>query len=364
MSLHCNPIIYLNMGGEMLYVLQQRLKAQKINTRKTTIVMDEITAALVHPKILSTIFNDSEISSLSWMRSTLENIALCSIMRLDADSMNKLFDLMMMMVKYQLSVATGPREVVLLTMNHVDAFRNMVTRSGTHGRITVVHEMIIKKYGPLTYDEVWQARNECLDLLCGINVRVSILLKLGLQNEDTTFNNHPRNYNEKFESKRDELGAIKLMDTPQAHRVGSFQLLGDRVTFLGKNIYTMNFTFVINKPQQLIPTKSRDKLFIKDKGTKAELGMLAMQLGTEDTSSSTRTFSLDLFDDIDVKTDDDIEKSVPEDPAVNQNNENNDKINTNDDYKNKLENICSDFLTTEDKIENKLNLLQLLDEAN
>lgn len=37
MSLHCNPIIYLNMGGEMLYVLQQRLKAQKINTRKTTI---------------------------------------------------------------------------------------------------------------------------------------------------------------------------------------------------------------------------------------------------------------------------------------------------------------------------------------
>jgi len=35
MSLHSIPILYLNMGGEMLYVLQQRLKAQKIDIDKT-----------------------------------------------------------------------------------------------------------------------------------------------------------------------------------------------------------------------------------------------------------------------------------------------------------------------------------------
>lgn len=35
MSMHATPILYLNMGGEMLYVLQQRLKAQKIDIDKT-----------------------------------------------------------------------------------------------------------------------------------------------------------------------------------------------------------------------------------------------------------------------------------------------------------------------------------------
>ena len=35
MPLYATPILYLNMGGEMLYVLQQRLKAQRISTDKT-----------------------------------------------------------------------------------------------------------------------------------------------------------------------------------------------------------------------------------------------------------------------------------------------------------------------------------------
>lgn len=35
MSLHSTPILYLNMGGEMLYILRQRLKAQKIDADKT-----------------------------------------------------------------------------------------------------------------------------------------------------------------------------------------------------------------------------------------------------------------------------------------------------------------------------------------
>lgn len=35
MSTHSTPILYLNMGGEMLYVLRQRLKAQKIDVDKT-----------------------------------------------------------------------------------------------------------------------------------------------------------------------------------------------------------------------------------------------------------------------------------------------------------------------------------------
>lgn len=93
-------------------------------------------------------------------------------------------------------------------------------------------------YGELTYDEVWEARNECLNTLDSINVRVSILLRLGLQNEDTTFNIKLQNYNEKFDERRRELGGLKLIEnTCKGCNIGSLQELnGDRVTHLGKNM--------------------------------------------------------------------------------------------------------------------------------
>ena len=36
-AMYSTPILYLNMGGEMLYVLQQRLQSQKISADKTII---------------------------------------------------------------------------------------------------------------------------------------------------------------------------------------------------------------------------------------------------------------------------------------------------------------------------------------
>lgn len=183
MSLHSTPILYLNMGGEMLYVLRQRLKAQKIEVDKTiqgdfisieyiifilplsyisvhyntiynalqaflfvffpTIVLDDVTGALLNPKILSSIFVELPLIGISSLRSTLENVALSSIMKLDKSSMDKLFDLMIMMVKYQLTAATGPGEVILLTLNHIDAMHDMVSNVNVQKCISLVHEMIM-----------------------------------------------------------------------------------------------------------------------------------------------------------------------------------------------------------------------------
>lgn len=68
-------------------------------------------------------------------------------------------------------------------------------------------------------------------------MRVSILLRLGLQNEDTSFNLTLHNYNEKYEEHRHTLAnqKIKDIDLNQNCR-GSFQLFGDRVTLLGRNM--------------------------------------------------------------------------------------------------------------------------------
>jgi len=106
-------------------------------------VLDEVTAALLNPKILSPIFEESPMIGVSQLRATLESVALSSIMKLDKSSMDKLFDLMIMMVKYQLRAATGPREVILITLNHIDAMRDMVSDVNAQKYVSMVHQMIV-----------------------------------------------------------------------------------------------------------------------------------------------------------------------------------------------------------------------------
>lgn len=356
MSMHATPILYLNMGGEMLYVLQQRLKAQKIDIDKTVQVLNDVTAALLNVTVLSSVFKKSPIIAVASLRPTLECAALSSIMKLDNSSMDKLFDLMTMMVKYQLTVVTGPREVILLTLNHIDAMRDMVSNPTGQECVTLVHQMVIDFYSDLTFDEVWRTRYDCLQELEPYRVRVSILLRLGLQNEDTSFNLTSQKYDEKYEENRHILGNQKIKDIdPNKNCGGSFQLFGDRETLLGRNIYSSTYGMI----EKLRPLQY-DSNFLKDCGTKAELEMLATQLGTEETYE--RPFTLNLF-------------SNEEDTSNNKNKCNIDKSNfekkkqevektkINEDYKNKLDNVYADFHENElEKTAHSMDLLDLLDE--
>ncbi|XP_043491063.1 protein OSCP1 [Polistes fuscatus] len=356
MSMHATPILYLNMGGEMLYVLQQRLKAQKIDVDKTVQVLNDVTAALLNATVLSSVFKKGPVIAVASLRPTLECAALSSIMKLDNSSMDKLFDLMTMMVKYQLTVVTGPREVILLTLNHIDAMRDMVSNSTGQECVMLIHQMVIDFYSDLTFDEVWRMRYDCLQELEPYRVRVSILLRLGLQNEDTSFNLTSQKYDEKYEENRHILGNQKIKDVdPNKNCGGSFQLFGERETLLGRNIYSSTYGMT----EKLKPLQ-HDSNFLKDCGTKAELEMLATQLGTEETYE--RPFTLNLF-------------SNEEDTSNNKNKCNIDKNNfekkeqevektkINEDYKNKLDNVYADFHENElEKTARSMDLLDLLDE--
>ncbi|XP_031837286.1 organic solute carrier partner 1 [Nomia melanderi] len=355
MSNYVTPILYLNMGGEMLYVLQQRLKAQKISADKSVQVLEGVTTALLNPKILSSIFEEGSLSGMPALRSTLEGVVLSSIVKLDTNSMDKLFDLMIMMVKYQLTAATGPKEVILLTLNHTDAMRDMVNNSTTQRCLGMLHQMIIDIYEDLTCDEVWNIRCDCLKELELYCVRVSILLRFGLQNDDGSFNITSREYDEKYEENKSDFSDMKLRDM---HRKtssdGSFNLYGERGTLLGKNMYAMSC-----ETSKLIQ-KAENEDCLKNCGAKAELGMLAIQLGTEETTY-TRPFTLNLFSNNDHDNAN-IEKDSFDSKEENTNdtvNKKNDKTVFNEDYKAKLDNVRADF--SEDKLNDLENQMLILD---
>lgn len=109
----------------------------------TVTVLNDVTLALLNPAIVSTIFEPSTKIDMSLMRQTLERVVSSSIMRLDNNSMDKLFDLMIMMVKYQFTQATGPRELLLIALNHTDAMRDMVTEESTRESINVLQRTLV-----------------------------------------------------------------------------------------------------------------------------------------------------------------------------------------------------------------------------
>ncbi|XP_012218508.1 protein OSCP1 [Linepithema humile] len=355
MSLHSTPILYLNMGGEMLYVLRQRLKAQKIDINKTIQVLDEVTAALLNPKTISPMFEKSPMLGISQLRTTLESVALSSIMKLDKSSMDKLFDLMTMMVKYQLTAATGPREIILITMNHIDAMRDMVSDVNAQKCVSLVHQIIIDFYGCLTFEEVWSARQCCLKELESYSVRVSILLRRGLQNEDASFNIIPQRYDERYTEHRNTLATMKMKDvSPETCCGGSFDMYGDRKTLLGKNIYLPTYGITEN-------TRRDSQQFLRDCGAKAELGMLAVQLGTEETCE--RPFTLNLLSNMDEENVNNAKKELDADGNSVKRNAGGEKPKVNEDYKTKLDNVYADFFEDEhEELKRSMDLLDLLDE--
>lgn len=97
--------------------------------------------------------------------------------------------------------------------------------------------MILQFYSILTFEEVWNARNDCIKELEYYCVKISILLRLGLQNDDGSFNSMHHKYNEKYEENKTNFCNIKLCDINlETYCNGSFNFFGERGTILGKNM--------------------------------------------------------------------------------------------------------------------------------
>ena len=108
MAMRTLPLLYLNLGGEMMYVLDQRLVAQKIPGSKAskgslkiknllrteimflTSVLDDIASTMFNRKFIEEIFlKHQALQSRRVLRAMFDKLAHASIMRLNSSSMDK-----------------------------------------------------------------------------------------------------------------------------------------------------------------------------------------------------------------------------------------------------------------------------------
>ncbi|XP_029419005.1 protein OSCP1 isoform X5 [Nannospalax galili] len=327
MSVRTLPLLFLNLGGEMLYVLDQRLRAQNIpgdKARKdewTEVdrkrVLNDIISTMFNRKFMEELFKPQELYSKKALRTVYDRLAHASIMRLNQASMDKLYDLMTMAFKYQVLLCPRPKDVLLVTFNHLDAIKEFIQDSPTilH-QVDETFRQLIEIYGSLSAGEFQLIRQTLLIFFQDLHIRVSTFLKDKVQNSNGRFvlpvsgpvpwGTEVPGLIRMFNDKGQEVKKIEFKhggDYVAAPKEGSFELYGDRVLKLGTNMYSMNRPVETQMSGTAKNSTSRIQFFLQESIVpnplaKEELNFLARLMGgmeIKKPSGPEPGFRLNLF---------------------------------------------------------------------
>ncbi|CAH1736003.1 unnamed protein product [Aphis gossypii] len=184
MALQTYSILYLNLVCEMIYVVTERLKTQKIQIDKSKLVLNDIIAASLSCPFL---FVPTSIVNKDILDKSIRCAVHSSIMRLNDSSMEKLMGLIETSVKMQMFSSNGPRQVLLVTLNHLDSIRELASTHQLKQSIDVIQHNFYQTFEKMTNGEIIRMRYAMLNYLQDIHVKVTIFIKEGLQRYNGSF---------------------------------------------------------------------------------------------------------------------------------------------------------------------------------
>uniref|UniRef100_A0A7S0S0V4 Protein OSCP1 n=1 Tax=Chlamydomonas leiostraca TaxID=1034604 RepID=A0A7S0S0V4_9CHLO len=189
MSLLAMPMIVVNLGCEMMFILEQRLKAQNIPPDKSGKVLNDVAKTMFDRQYVDKLFTPQELYSVPSVRKIFDRLAHSSIMRLSESSMDKLFDLMIMGWKYQLLCSTKMEGMVAVTSLHLAQIRAMLAplpdSAACVALVQGVEALVHKTYGGLSLGQQHLLRQTLLRFLQDRRVKVSLFLQEGIQSTAT-----------------------------------------------------------------------------------------------------------------------------------------------------------------------------------
>ena len=178
MSHRTLPVLFINLGGEMIYIIDARLKAQAVEKERSNKVsfrfsfrfdvgltnincqvMNDIVSTMFNRRFIEEIFNKHQpIYSRRVLKTMFDKLAHASIMKLNSNSMDKLYDLMTMAVKYQVLMCHNPRHLIALTLNHLDAILSYVTCPVVAVNVEAAFDQFVQNYASMTLGDLQSVR--------------------------------------------------------------------------------------------------------------------------------------------------------------------------------------------------------------
>ena len=185
-SLLCLPVVVYNLGVEMLYVLEQRLRAQSVTDFKAVKVLHDVTRAMFAPEFVNELFKEPTYSQYA-TRKLFDKLAHTSIMRLSESSMDKLYDLTGDGFEVSLATCEKPEDILNVTLLHLATLKSYLTEEAVIDAVDAVDAELRATYGAFAQHE-WLALRRSAAVSSpnpgNKRIKVSLLLHEKLQLED------------------------------------------------------------------------------------------------------------------------------------------------------------------------------------
>lgn len=107
-------------------------------------VLNDIASVMLNELFLEEIFRPQKLYNKHELYLFFKQVVHASIMKLNDNSMGKLYDLMIMVFKYQIYFVSRPRDILLVTLNHLDSMRNLVSSSFIYKQLDVAYHWLTK----------------------------------------------------------------------------------------------------------------------------------------------------------------------------------------------------------------------------
>ena len=113
-------------------------------------MIEDIVKSIFAPKFIEELFRTQPMYTMQSTKQIFEKLAHSSIMKLNSTSMQKLFDLMLMGFKLQMQSCCKAKEVLHVTMNHIDTMIELVKGSTANDYLDKTAALLKKLVGNFT----------------------------------------------------------------------------------------------------------------------------------------------------------------------------------------------------------------------
>lgn len=185
-SLSAMPFLVMNLGAEMIFILEQRLQAQNVTKEKSTRVMQDVLTAMFAPHFLDELMRPQPLYTSAGIREIFDNLAQASIMRLSENSMEKLYELMITGTKQAFVTARHPNDLIEVTLNHFDSLRLLV--GDGFAPVAAAAQRFESIAAKLSIGQLADVQKTLLTFFSAKKIKVTLFLQEKLQNTDGSFN--------------------------------------------------------------------------------------------------------------------------------------------------------------------------------
>jgi Organic solute transport protein 1 len=141
-------------------------------------VLTDVCSTLYAGKLVSELQKPQDLYTYASVRQLFDRLAHSSIMKLQKNSMDKLFDLMVMAVKKQVLLTVSPDEVNQIMLNHFDTVLHLLPDS-CNARDTALRarSSVVQLYDNLSIGQWHRMRQKLCNWVQGRKIKVSLFLK-------------------------------------------------------------------------------------------------------------------------------------------------------------------------------------------